>query len=63
MIHEILLSVVTDDPDEAHEAIVQLAESRGSTVEEVVEERIFREDGDGVDGYCLQARLTGGVLT
>ncbi len=60
MIHEILISVVADDADRAHEAIVQMAESRGSEVLEVVEESISVEDGDAVDGVCIQARLTPG---
>jgi hypothetical protein len=61
MIHEILISVIGDNPDEAHEAVVQLAESRGSDVEEVLEQHISHEDGDEVDGFCVQARLTAGA--
>lgn len=61
MIYEILLSVVADSADEGHEAVVQMAESRGSSVLEVVEERISVEDEDEVDGVCIQARLTAGV--
>ena len=60
MIHEILISVVADDADRAHEAIVQLAESRGSEVLEVVEESISPDDGDAVQGVCVQARLSAG---
>ena len=63
MIHEILLSVVSDNPDEAHEAIVQMAESRGSSVEEVVTQHITHEEEDEIDGFCVQGRLTPGVTT
>lgn len=63
MIHEVLLSVIADSADEAHEAVVQMAESRGSSVLEVVEEKISVEDADEIDGFCIQARLTGGKTT
>jgi hypothetical protein len=63
VIHEILLSVVADRADEAHESVVQMAESRGSSVLEVVEEKISTEDGDEIDGFCIQARLTAGKTT
>jgi methylmalonyl-CoA mutase cobalamin-binding subunit len=60
MLHEILISVIATSEDEAHEAIVQLAESRGSDVLEVVAESITPDNGDEVEGYCVQARLTPG---
>lgn len=60
MIYEILISIIGTDPDEAHEAIVQLAESRRSDVLEVVGEPITPDDGDEVEGFCVQARLTAG---
>lgn len=63
MIHEILISVVADDADRAHEVIVQMAESRRSSVLEVEEQSISIEDGDAIDGYCVQARLTAGDAT
>ena len=60
MIHEILISVIADDADTAHEAIVQLAESRGSEVLEVEQDAISIEEGDEIDGFCVDARLTAG---
>jgi HPt (histidine-containing phosphotransfer) domain-containing protein len=61
MIHEILISVIGSDPDEAHAAIVQMAESRKAHVEEVAQQRVTEEDGDEVNAFCVEARLTGGV--
>jgi hypothetical protein len=63
VIHEILISVIADDANSAHEAVTQMAESRGSEVLEVLEELISQADEDVIDGFCVQARLTAGTTT
>jgi len=63
MIYEILVSIIATDADEAHEAIVQMAESRGSETLEVISEPINPERGDTVEGFCVQARLTAGTTS
>lgn len=63
MIYEILVSVIAEDADEAHEAISQLASSRGSETLEVISEPINPENGDEVEGFCVQARLTAGTTS
>ena len=61
MIYEIMLAVIADDADRAHEAIVQMAESRGSEVTEIIEEKISLANGDAINGVFVQAVLTAGV--
>jgi len=61
MIYEILVSVIAEDADEAHEAIAQLASSRGSDMLEVISEPINPEAGDKIEGFCVQARMTAGT--
>lgn len=63
MIYEILVSIVGSDADEAHEAIVQMAESRKSDLLEVISEPISEDQGDKVEGFCVQARLTAGTTS
>lgn len=61
VIYEIMLAVIADDADRAHEAIVQMAESRSSKVVEIIEEKISLANGDAINGVFVQAVLTPGV--
>ena len=61
MIHEIIVAVIADTADEAHEAVVQLAQSRYATVLEVRELPLLPANGDRIDGVLVEGRLSPGL--
>jgi hypothetical protein len=62
VIYEIVVTVIADGEDEAHEAIAQLAESRGSEIAEISSTPIVIADIDAEDvpAYAMESRLTPG---
>jgi len=64
MIFEIMMTIIAEDVNEAHEAAVQLAESRGATIQQIEANPIVI---DGVDidaatnGFALDVRMTPGT--
>lgn len=62
MIFEVMVTVIADDVNEAHEAIVQLADSRGGVIQEINADEIVIEgvDPEPSKGYAVNARMTPG---
>lgn len=62
MIFEINMTIVAEDVHEAHEAATQLADSRGSVIQEIEAHALLIEgvDTDPINGFALELRMTPG---